>query len=425
MKCLTTISSFLLLSCLFFYPIIGYCQTNSPTVSFQVCDIDENERSLSQFPALYTLEKKVVEPEWCYNWIQEQDSSITLPPKRRIETFYSLHDSLLISNFHPFVEAVHLSYAQHRPLVLSPDMIWLLLCQGFAQHRAVKNKKNPPSTAPPSKNNILHITLDQLNNDWQQKLPEFSLMIQSTSNYKLYNSILADFSTTGLTEKIAFELTLMDVKNKQFVFSINTFCGIPSITLEGTVDDWLQLEKKAQRLSSYDLKWWTKDLKYILRQFTRASQNKVNKHFWKDMYKWHTVGSGNPYITGWLNRLFPYLGHHKSIHQNPIIGKNPKQFTQRALRKAENGNIIPFNRYIGPKITTKDFPSGLSKMAFTAQTMDNEPTKMEFIAGFVGISQNKQTKHIRPEIGWIIVELEEVEKNEKFNNTIFQVDLHR
>ena len=35
---------------------------------------------------------------------------------------------------HPFVGAVHQAYADHRPLVLSPDMFWLLVTQGLALH---------------------------------------------------------------------------------------------------------------------------------------------------------------------------------------------------------------------------------------------------------------------------------------------------
>ena len=35
---------------------------------------------------------------------------------------------------HPLVTALHLAYAEHRPVRLSPDMIWLLICQGVAQH---------------------------------------------------------------------------------------------------------------------------------------------------------------------------------------------------------------------------------------------------------------------------------------------------
>src|SRR5690349_296604 len=35
---------------------------------------------------------------------------------------------------HPLLGAVHLAFAEHRPLVLSPDAIWLTIAQGVAQH---------------------------------------------------------------------------------------------------------------------------------------------------------------------------------------------------------------------------------------------------------------------------------------------------
>src|SRR4029077_9217453 len=35
---------------------------------------------------------------------------------------------------HGLVNAVHLAFSEHRPLVLTPDIIWLTLAQGFAHH---------------------------------------------------------------------------------------------------------------------------------------------------------------------------------------------------------------------------------------------------------------------------------------------------
>ncbi len=35
---------------------------------------------------------------------------------------------------HGLVHAVYLAFSQHRPLVLTPDVIWITLAQGFAQH---------------------------------------------------------------------------------------------------------------------------------------------------------------------------------------------------------------------------------------------------------------------------------------------------
>ena len=36
--------------------------------------------------------------------------------------------------FHPVIAAMHLAFEDHRPVCLSPDMIWLLIAQGVANH---------------------------------------------------------------------------------------------------------------------------------------------------------------------------------------------------------------------------------------------------------------------------------------------------
>ena len=41
--------------------------------------------------------------------------------------------SVVACRFHPFMGAVHAAFRDHRPLVLSPDMFWLLIAQGFAR----------------------------------------------------------------------------------------------------------------------------------------------------------------------------------------------------------------------------------------------------------------------------------------------------
>jgi len=45
-------------------------------------------------------------------------------------------DSSLLTEtaYHPLAAAVHCAFAQHRPLVLTPDAVWLTVAQGFAQH---------------------------------------------------------------------------------------------------------------------------------------------------------------------------------------------------------------------------------------------------------------------------------------------------
>ena len=61
-------------------------------------------------------------------------------------------------------------------------------------------------------------------------------------------------------------------------------CGIPSITLEGTVDDWTQLQARALELAEYDLGWWIEALKPVLDQFVAASSGIVDQEFWSKIY---------------------------------------------------------------------------------------------------------------------------------------------
>ncbi len=51
-----------------------------------------------------------------------------------IEASSHQNEELVDFGSHAFLNALHRAYAEHRPFVLSPDMIWLLIAQGFSQH---------------------------------------------------------------------------------------------------------------------------------------------------------------------------------------------------------------------------------------------------------------------------------------------------
>src|SRR6185503_1625512 len=43
-------------------------------------------------------------------------------------------------DFHPLIASAALAYKKHLPLILSPDLIWLTILQGVAQH--ISNHSN-------------------------------------------------------------------------------------------------------------------------------------------------------------------------------------------------------------------------------------------------------------------------------------------
>jgi hypothetical protein len=258
-------------------------------------------------------------------------------------------------------------------------MVWLMIIQGFARHVNENSDSLRHYFVDFNGKKVLKVNRDEFikgspNNNWENVFPDFTRQIGEYTGQELLNTSLLQFSTTGSTEKAAFEITLMDAMSSYFIYAVYTSCGITQITLEGTISDWEMILEKTKKLEKYDLKWWTDELIPVLEQFVEASKGKVDKNFWEEIYKRTSVGSGSPKISGWIIKFFPYLSENKKYVRNNH-----------------------FDSYI----TTKDFTSGLSKADFY-WIYYGVPYQMEFYAGFLGIKEDSSSHTLRPQIGWAI-----------------------
>jgi hypothetical protein len=61
---------------------------------------------------------------------------------------------------HPLLSAVGRAFAEHRPLVLSPDVVWLTIMQGLAQHVRLHAEELRPRLVRHSGRKRLTVTLD-------------------------------------------------------------------------------------------------------------------------------------------------------------------------------------------------------------------------------------------------------------------------
>ena len=294
---------------------------------------------------------------------------------------------------HALLAAAHFAFDQHHPLVLSPDDIWLCIAQGFGTHA---NRD-----AEPLRSRIVgwsqgkemisvrrdHFVKGSPDNDWPGCFSEFSDGIAAHVGKKR-DLLVASFSTTGRVEKAASEIALMSALSSCFEFEVRTLCGIPRITLLGTAEDWKSVRMRAAVLSEFDLGWWCRALEPVLDQFVRASRGSVDVEFWRSLYKLRG-GSGGPWVSGWINVLFPYL----QAEEGPGWQRNPYLDGWQEEPEDEFGG--------GP--THDDFPSGLSSVGFSWRYLTHE-LAMEFLGGFVGVSQDPGTLALRPAIGWAVRE---------------------
>jgi hypothetical protein len=281
------------------------------------------------------------------------------------------------------MQTIHTCYADHYPLTLSPDNVWIAIAQGFANHinqnaEALRDKFVNFSG---KKEIIIYrntFIKGDSNNDWQGCFPEFSDGIAEFIGDKR-DLIVSKFSTTGPLEKAISEIVLMDSMQSYFHYTCRTLCGIPSVILTGTPEDWADIFLRTQKLAQFDLSWWTDSLLPVLGKIveTAAGENE-NIDFWKEIYKVHG-GSGGPYISGWINTFFPYLCHWNKFYQNKGFDKTSRSY--------------------GP--TMDQFPSGLSKLPFKWEYF-NTTFEMEFIGGFIGSYQDVNDLSLTPALGWAV-----------------------
>jgi hypothetical protein len=322
-----------------------------------------------------------------------------------VEACTRYHGRLLANvSFHPVVAAIHHAFMDHRPLCLSPDTIWLMIIQGVANHINANAEEVRPRIVEHRGKVEIEVRRDDFlkgspENPWAEVFNKFSAQIRDHVGASI-EQFIPKFSTTGPVERAAAEVVLLDAMQSYFKFVLRSRCGIPTIALEGTQEDWKTLAERMQYFRSLGLEPWVNVLVPILDQFARAAQGDVDQAFWQSLYKLENQ-SGGPVITGWITAFFPYLKDGQTgratVPASPLFDRESGYLDEMLHPDDER------KREWAEGPTLEKFPSGLSKAPFLwsylAQSFD-----MEFPGGFVGVNQDQETLTLRPEIGWAVRE---------------------
>ncbi len=295
---------------------------------------------------------------------------------------------------HSLVSAVYLAFSEHRPLVLTPDAVWITLAQGFAQH--INHHANAlRSRVVTHKGTVtLRATTWELANsgDWADVIQQWSDGVQPRIPADLSQLMLCDFSTTTPIARTVSQVVMLDAFQQYFDYQVCFICGIPTITVKGSVHDWVTIRERVDVMAGFHLEWWTDRLKPIVDGFIDTVNGHPSQTFWRHIFSPKDVYGGH-LITGWLADLFPYIKDpitNAATVRNPILAIPREQLTTKD--GLSSGNI----------------PVGLSRAPFTlSSTSAQESKAMELIAGFMGVKQDAETGRLEPQIGWAVVEEDE------------------
>ena len=291
-----------------------------------------------------------------------------------------------------FFQTIVRAYAEHRPLVLSPDMMWVLVSQGFARYvNAHSEQMRHQLVSHDEKMDlVVQSEKDLLSEDadWEKLMSDFTAQISDNTKGDIAQTITADFSTTGTTERITSQITLMETVKSYFDYVVHYLaCGIPTITLTGTPQDWQKVVEKTQQLEKYGVGDWTKNLIPILTEFVNASEGKPNQAFWQGMVKKQRVdelqgggcSSGHPTeLDGWILKFFPDE-NGKTLDQVPHTHKMPSErvyvdFKYQIISPAD-GTVL-------------------------------SETPLQLVAGFIGADVDLKTGAMKPKMGWGVRQME-------------------
>ncbi|CAG8467692.1 7792_t:CDS:2 [Dentiscutata heterogama] len=186
-----------------------------------------------------------------------------------------------------------------------------------------------------------------------------------------------NFSTTTPTALTASRIVLLDTVKAYFRYLVSTLCGIPKVTLEGTLEDWMKLQEKVTHLRKLNLEldFWLDRLEPVIWNLVATYRGEIDHDFWGRIVKIDRVfgSGGGTFVTGWLMNFFPY---------------------DRAGR--------PLSTNSSTKI--QHIPDGIVGVPFLLDGL-----KLKFIAGFIGANQeilegSDGESVVSPVIGWSIID---------------------
>jgi WD40 repeat protein len=351
----------------------------TPGVTFAVDDVAHARHPLRECDLAEALDARLKEP--------------VLGTSHRQARFVQPLDT------HPLMAAVHLAFSEHRPLVLSPDIIWLTIAQGLALHVTRNAEALRSDLVRHQGRKRLEVERERWDlasaEFWSGVVGDFSARLHEEST-ALHELMVCDFSTTGSVERVVSQVVLMDALREYFDYSVKSICGIPTVTLEGTPADWSRLREKVEQLSRYGLDWWVQHLLPLCDQFVRAAQGSADRRFWQSIYKLREA-YGADVINGWSCKLFPFIRNGSTGHydlRNPVFESDP--------------DAEKTDRHAPPLgwIRSEVLPTGLSRvpLVLALPGQDGTRTKRKEVAltaGFLGVSQSPETLALRPVLGWV------------------------
>jgi len=325
---------------------------------------------------------------------------------------------------HPVLTAYYLAFLDHYPVVLSPDILWMLILEGFSHHvklnanilrnKFVKtNSKSIVITqSARGDNNINKVS----ENRWGDIFKNFVEQSKEKIDGTLLHLFTPYFSTTTTDIEYASQIAIVSIISpfvkfiKKFRPNISGGCGFPYINLQGALQDYKQLKIKVEGLKGYFIDDWVKKIMHIIDKIIETKKGNIDKHFWDNMitnqkreYSERVqMPSSSSFTTrkkikieifGWIFDFFPY----KNVFEGVVQLSQEEQ--KDGLR---HGKVYTLKRNDIKIYEDSNFdmlPDEMIELEANYRNRRSQTALIGIKSGFLGYSLNSKNE-FKPEIGW-------------------------
>ncbi len=269
-----------------------------PSVTFKVNNTTRKSSSFDFPLKKNTLETSIENESW-----MSDDSKVIHQSSDEHQYSFSVKQG--------FLGAIYLAYAKHYDLVIAPDDVWLTILFAFSdymKHHA--EDMRPVFVNHDQKKQLIINTEDSFKNQcWEDLLCKFENALGENIKKDHKDWIIPHFSTTTALTRTISQIIFMGINKQYFSYGITTLCGIPNVTLQGSLEDWNMLLDKIKRLGELgdypDLANWSTMLTTIVSKMIDSYNGNVDVDWWNQCIH-HHQWSGTDDFSGWALAFFPF-----------------------------------------------------------------------------------------------------------------------
>lgn len=231
--------------------------------------------------------------------------------KRLLRSFFSVPEAALTTvspSTNGLVKGIFEAYSGHHHLILRPEDIWFAILSQFSFYvNAHAEELRSLFVAHKDKKELTVEGLGSIDTaDVGEMAKDLTYeMEKHIVDESLRKWIMPSFSTTTATDLVTASVLMMGTMQAYFEFTMRTCCGIPSITLLGKKEDWVDIRRRLEKLATFgeECKLFggllIPVLDHLIRCFDSVDDPAVHD-FWNKVCNHQRMGSGSDRLSGWI-----------------------------------------------------------------------------------------------------------------------------